>query len=288
MRKNPIMFFLLVFVSTYTSCQTNNTVSVRKKISLTDSLKYYNYLEKANSVPIFSLKRQFYLDSALAIVPWNAQLWQQKAMPLFKQKKYEIGMPYIDMAVIHDKKNQWLEYRAFIKCIFQKSYREALKDFDLAIGKKGNSYVMDHTYEFYKGLCYLQLNKLDSAEYFITKCITEERAAKGEDWVHYLHVFYKGIIEFEKEDYKNAIETFNMCLNKFPQLPDAMYYKANCLYRQQNLKDALELLVQAKEYMKQGYHINEDNAIYEPYPYQVNQWYLDTYITTLKEKIEKK
>jgi tetratricopeptide (TPR) repeat protein len=288
MKKNLLILYL--FCLTIQACaQNSNNGKTQKKISHQDSLRYVIYLDSASTCPLFSQRRQLYLDSALQIKPQNARLWQQKAMPLFKQKKYELGMSYIDMAVQYDDKtHHFLEYRAFIKCIFQKSYREALKDFDLVIQKKGNSYVMDHTYEFYKGLCYLQLNKLDSAEYFITKCINEEKAAKGEDWIHYLHLFYKGVIEFEKEDYISSIQTLDECLKKYPQLPDALYYKANCLYRQQNLRGALELLIQAKEFMKQGYHINEDNAIYEPYPYQVNQWYLDTYISTLKEKVDKK
>jgi len=78
------------------------------------------------------MKRQLYIDSALNIVPKASQLWQQKAMPLFKQKKYEIAMPFLDSAVKYDKTKHWLEYRAFIKCIFQKSYRAAIKDFNLA------------------------------------------------------------------------------------------------------------------------------------------------------------
>jgi hypothetical protein len=51
-------------------------------------------------------------------------LWQQKAMPLFKQAKYELGMTYLDKAVKFDRNNEWQEYRGFMKCIFSKRCKE--------------------------------------------------------------------------------------------------------------------------------------------------------------------
>ena len=51
--------------------------------------KYYN--NGAAQYSYFSSKWQVYLDSALALTPENAYLWQQKAMPLFKARKYEVG-----------------------------------------------------------------------------------------------------------------------------------------------------------------------------------------------------
>jgi len=186
--KTAFQIFILLFVTQFGCAQKqSNKVETKKKLNAQDSTRFVKYIDKVGEFPLFSMKRQQYLDSALSIVPRAAYLWQQKAMPLFKQKKYETGMPYLDSAVKYDKKNNWLQYRAFIKCIFQKSYREAINDFDLVQKVNGNSYVMDHSYEFYKGLCYLQLNKFDSAEYLISKCITEERKARGESWIHNLH-----------------------------------------------------------------------------------------------------
>jgi tetratricopeptide (TPR) repeat protein len=168
-----------------------------------------------------------------------------------------------------------------MKCIFQKSYREAIKDFNSAQKQNGNSYVMDHSYVFYKGLCYLQLNKFDSAEYFIGNEINKE--LKERNSVHYLHWFYLGIIQFEKEDYTKALESFDNCLSEYSQLPDAMYYKSLCLFRQKQYKKALELALVAKENMKIGYAINEDNAIYEVYPYQLNKNMLNAFIEGLNQ-----
>src|SRR5690606_27741640 len=87
----------------------------------------------------------------------------QKAMPYFKAKKYEIGMSLINKAVMYDPQ-RWQPYQAFIKCIFAKTYKEAIIDFQDCKKKWGNNYVMDHTFDFYIALSYLQLNEFRKAE----------------------------------------------------------------------------------------------------------------------------
>lgn len=269
---------LLFILFTHMGCaqKPSSKGKVKSKLNTQDSIRLYHYLDKVGEFPLFSVKRQLYIDSALIIVPKVSQLWQQKAMPLFKQKKYEIGMPYLDSAVKYDKTNHWLEYRAFIKCIFQKSYREAIIDFNAVQKLNGNSYIMDHTYEFYKGLCYLQLNKFDSAEYLIEKCINEELKDRNE--AHHLHWFYLGVVQFERENYEAAIKSFDSALKLYPQFSDVQFYKALCLKEQNQLKQAIDLLLSAKINLQNGYTINEDNALYEVYPYQLNRFMLDSFV----------
>jgi tetratricopeptide (TPR) repeat protein len=274
-----ILFYFLVY-----ACKPNR-IEVVSQLgtfgSKKDSLSFEGYLAKSGTVLLFSMKRQLYLDSALAIVPTDAQIWQQKAMPLFKQKKYEIGMPFLDSAVKYDKQKYWLPYRAFIKCIFQKSYRAAIKDFNLAQKQNGNSYVMDHSYEFYKGLCYLQLNQFDSAEYLIDKVIKEEIKTRNE--AHHLHWLYLGIVQFERENYTKAIESFDSGLKLYPQFSDIQFYKAMCLRKPHQINEGLNLLLSAKENLKKGYTINEDNAIYEAYPYQISKSIVEAFIEGFRE-----
>ncbi len=279
-----IVKILILVLVIHLACaqQKADKMDVKKKISAQDSMRLVGYLHKVGEFPLFSMKYQQYLDSALTIVPKAAQLWQLKAMPLFKQKKYEIGMPYLDSAVKYDKTKHWLEYRAFIKCIFQKSYRAALIDFNLAQKMNGNSYIMDHSYEFYKGLCYLQLNKFDSAEYLIGKVIREEIKTRQE--AHHLHWLYLGIVQYERENYTEAIASFDTGLKLYPQFPDIQFYKALCLREQRQNKQAMELLLSAKENLQKGYGINEDNAIYEAYPYQINKSMLDSFIEMFQEE----
>ena len=280
-----LLFFALVLFITKSCGQiSNNRDEEYNKLSLQDSIKVIAYMDSISKAPLYSNRRQRYLDSALSIIPRAAELWQQKAMPLFKQKKYELGMDYLDNAVKYDRTNHYLEYRAFIKCIFQKSYKEAIVDFDLATKQNGNSVVMDHSYGFYKGLCYLQLNKLDSAQYFFIKDINEDKNRLGESWIHPLLYFYIGIVQYEKELYSQSIESFNNCLEKYSQFSDAQFYKALCLEQQGNTKQALELLIMAQENLRLGYTINEDNSVYEMYPYQINKYSIEAYIDYLKQK----
>ena len=115
-------FFFLFLITSFSSlfCQTKEEV-------------YDKYLRNgAYKHSYYHPKYHQYIDSALVIRPNDAFLLQQKAMPLFKEKKYELGMIYMDRAVENDDKyDKYLSYRAFIKCIFQKNYREAIEDFDL-------------------------------------------------------------------------------------------------------------------------------------------------------------
>ncbi|HRO44142.1 MAG TPA: hypothetical protein PL009_15015, partial [Flavipsychrobacter sp.] len=164
-----------------------------QKLNSLDSARVKAYMDSAWTYTSYSMKRQLYLDKALEIAPQNAYLWQQKGMPLFKQFKYEAGLPFLDSAVKYDA-DRWLDYRAFMKCIFQKSYRSSLEDFYAVIRMKGDGGLMDHPYAFYMGLCYLQLNELDSAEHYFRRCIDERTRQHGEKWVHQLHWCYLGIV----------------------------------------------------------------------------------------------
>src|SRR6186713_2668322 len=69
------------------------------------------------------------LDEGLKKDGTIAYLWQQKAMPYFKARKYEVGMPFLDKAVQYNAE-RWLPYRGFIKCIFSKSYKDAIADLE--------------------------------------------------------------------------------------------------------------------------------------------------------------
>jgi tetratricopeptide (TPR) repeat protein len=237
--------------------------------------------------PLFSRSRERYIDSALALLPQNAYLWQQRSMPLFKQNKYQQGMPYLDSAVKYDAKN-WLEYRAFMKCIFQKDYEAALIDFDLARSINGNSYVMDHPYDFYSALCHLQLGRFQQAEALLHGCIDERRQKLGDKWVHYVHLFYLGVVCFEQERYTEAQEHLKKCLDKYPDFSDAEYYMAATYVRQMDYKTALPIIKKAAADAAKGYTLNEDNVFYETYPYQVKKYYMSGLLAMVEDMNKEK
>ena len=220
---------------------------------------------------LYSREWQEEIDKGLAKDSTIAYLWQQKAMPMFKQGKYEVGMEFIDNAVKYDRQ-RWQDYRAFIKCIFAKIYREAIADFQDCKKRFGNSYVMDHTYDFYIGLSYLQLNEFEKAEQIFQKDYEYQLKDKGEDWLHHLDLFYYGISKYEQKDYLGAIEIFDKALKIYPDFSEVQIFKADCLRKIGKIEQAKELQKIGEINGRKGNTINEDNVIYERYPYQI-RWY---------------
>lgn len=255
-------------------------------LSAQDSARINYYWGMANRVRLGSQQRQLYLDSALAIAPWNARMWQQKAMPLSKALKHELAAPYLDSAVKYNPK-RYMDYRAFMKCIFRRHYADALKDFHAAKALNGSAYVMDHPYEFYMGLCHLQLNNYDSAKYMFQKCIADRQKKFGDDWVHYIHPFYLGIVYYETGEIDSAISCFDVAAKLNATFPDAKLYKAFCFSGRGAYKEALDLLYEAEELQNKGHSMNEDNARYVWYPYQMRPSYLQAAIRSLEGRLKK-
>lgn len=263
--------FLFLFISSlFYSCQSqiNTETSVKLPPISQDSI-IERYLKKgAYQHQLYSQEWQEEIDKGLAIDSTVAYLWQQKAMPLFKQGKYELGMQYIDKAVIYDRA-EWQEYRAFIKCIFAKTYKAAIADFEDCKKRYGNNHVMDHTYNFYIAISHLQLNNFKKAEELLKQEIDAAFQERGEEWVHHLDLFYYGVSVYEQKRYEEAIEIFDRALNAYPNFSDVQYYKAYSLMNLDKKEEAKKLYSEAKENGLAGYTINEDNVAYERYPYQV-------------------
>lgn len=267
---------LLLFACTKTS-KIQKELAKEELVIVVEKAKQEAIVEEylvngAKKKPLYSREREEQIDEGLKKDSTIAYLWQQKAMPLFKQGKYEAGMVFVDKAVKYDRE-RWQDYRAFIKCIFAKTYREAILDFEDCKLRYGNSYVMDHTYDFHIALSYLQLNEFEKAEQIFKKDIAYAKAKRGEDWLHHLDLFYYGISIYEQKRYEEAIVQFDRALQLYPEFSDVQYYKAICLNYLGQPEDAQALYLLAEKNAKEGYTINEDNVIYERYPYQIRWGY---------------
>ena len=261
------MYCMLAFVCLNSLGQEKNIIKTSK--ALKDSIKHKYVTNGAERYSYFSHEWQLYLDSALAIIPDDASLWELKSMPYDKSRKYEMGEKYLDKAVELDAYN-YLDLRAFQKCIFYKKYKEALIDYEGAVKLKGNYTMMEHPYSFYQGICYLGLNEFDSAMKYFDRTINTEQKTGGDSFVHFMDWFYRGITLMEKEDYEAAITNFDKTLSRYHNFSDVQYYKSICLRKLNRAEAADKLLDEAYDNFKKGYSFTEDNAIYEKYPYQLS------------------
>lgn len=207
------------------------------------------------------------INQGLAKDSTIAYLWQQKAMPLLKMRKYEVGIEYLDKAVKYDAQ-KWQDYRAFTKCIFAKTYKDAIIDFEDYKRKFGYGYVMDHTYDFYIALSYLQLNEFEKAEQIFQADYERQAEKWGKDNLHHLDLFYYGISKYELRKYEEAIELFDKSLAIYPDFSEVQLYKAVCLRKLGRKEEAKKYDILAEENGRKGNTINEANAKYEMYPYQ--------------------
>ena len=267
MSKHFFITGLLVLLISIAHGQQNTIPRSSKE--LRDSV-YKKYVKNgAYRYSYFSHEWQNYLDSAIAITPDNASLWELKSMPYDKSRKYEVGEKYLNKAVELDP-HEYLGLRAFQKCIFYKKYREALVDYEEAIKLRGNYTMMEHPYSFYQAICHLGLNEFDSALVYFDKTIETEQKAGGEPLIHFMDFFYKGITLMEKENYPEAILYFDKTLTRYEKFSEAQYYKSICLRKSGQTGAADKLLDEASNNFEMGYSFTEDNAVYEKYPYQLS------------------
>ena len=133
MTKTILLISFNIFLLTSSKSQNSNDSLISK-----DEIIEKYFKNGALKYRLYSREREEEIDKGLKVDSTIAYLWQQKAMPLFKQGKYEIGMNFIDKAVKYDR-DRYQDYRAFIKCIFAKTYQEAITDFEDCKKRNGNN-----------------------------------------------------------------------------------------------------------------------------------------------------
>ena len=240
-----------------------------QKTALRDSAQAY--LDSAYTrYSIYDLEGQRSADTALMIDPTFAAAWQQKAMPHLKNGDFPHWIELIDKAVALNQ-DHWLGYRAFCKAVFMKDYAGALRDLnrDQARAPSETLVVMDHTYDYWRSLCYLESNRLDSAFFFMQKSVDNQVKERDWTWTHYGDLFYLGVILYEKKDVAKALFYLDKSLVNNATFPDALYYKTlilNELGRKNEANDIFKLLIDART---KGFRMNEDNEVYANYPRQI-------------------
>jgi len=262
--------YLSLVVSTFSSVLFGQNVVEKKEY----------FIKKAfNTYPQVSEEFRDCIDSALVLLPNDAQLWREKATSHFKAGQYEPALKYINKAVELDTL-AYLGYRGFMKCVFMKDYANAIIDLKAIYKKRPIDQTMDHSYPFWIGISYLKLNKLDSADYYVGLSVNNA-LLKGKEAVHYVDWFYWGLTKFKQKKYKEALSYFENAMAQNSHFPDVEYYKAMVLLQLNQKEDAKALLIQAKANIANGYRMNEDNESYANYPYQITTFEVDEILEKL-------
>lgn len=251
--------FLLLFISVFGFGQNSKKDEIVEKYLKNGAYKYH-YL-----MPEWTEN----IDKALKIDSTIAELWQMKALPLWKTRKYDLALESFDKAVKYNRK-AFLSRRGYLKCIFKKDYRAAIEDLEQAEKEFGEVNQNDHSLKFYVALSYLGLNEFSIAERILKDDMQNTLKMSGEIGIHYLQQFYLGVILYEEKKYDEAILNFDKALAFYNNFSDAEYYKGLCLLKINNRKEGVDLLFKAKKDAENHHTFNEDDSYYEPFPYQVN------------------
>jgi len=261
LRKVQTLIILPVLLSSMANAQT-------KKLTQEEIIdKYLN--KGAFYYGLFSREFQQKIDEGLKLDSTISVLWQQKAIAMIFQMKYSEGMKCLDKAVKFNQ-DRWLEYRGFINCIYVKNYEAAIRDFEQCKKLHDGRYVMDHSYNYFLGVCYLQLNQFKTAEELLEMDARNSKGPQDEDNGHYLTYFYLAISKMEQGRYQEAILDFDRSLRIYDHFSDAKYYKAFALGKLWKVEDAKKLYEEAKADANLGYTINDEHSKHGRYPYQVN------------------
>ncbi len=208
-------------------------------------------------------------DSLLAVCPDLDQVWQMKAMPNIKMGNWEGCFSNLQHAVALNPKT-WLAYQAFLKCLFAKDFRGALIDFRRCDTVVPGAGVMDHSYDFYRGLCYLGLKDYPTGLSLLKKDADRQAKAFGETNIHYVSVFYLGLAYFLNGQQDRAEVYLSQCLKSFPQYPEASYYLGMSFQARGRSKEAMACFRTAKTSLLAGYNSNEDQEFYVNYPFAIS------------------
>jgi tetratricopeptide (TPR) repeat protein len=264
------MFFICCLISSFVGlAQTKKETPEEKKARQQAIIqKYVDEGADQINYRYFMKEYQDVLDAGLKIDSTIAYIYRHKALAYYMVRKYSVGKIYLDKAVQHDEA-RWLPYRGFMKCIFAKDYHGAIEDLELSIQKYGNTYEMDHTYAFYLALSYLMINEFEKASEIFKKDIENQVAERTE--AHFLDWFYYGMSLYEQQKWEEAIQCFDNSLDVHDTFAEALLYKTLSKLRLGHPeKECQDMYSKALENGKKGNTINETNASFEKYPYQIN------------------
>jgi tetratricopeptide (TPR) repeat protein len=262
------MKLLILFITASSICgsafaQSSINCSSRQ---VQDSL-FQVYSRKAHAAGFDSPGWDQAYDNLLQICPNIAEAYQEKGLPHIARRNLEKVFEYNDQAVALDPQ-RWTAYRGYLHCLLAKNYEKAIADFEAAEKLTPNAFTMDHTFSFFTALSYMELGNYEKAETYFLKDIAQQKRGEGKNDIHYNTLLYFGIMYYLQNEMDKAESRLRECLQLYEQHPTANYYLAMIMKITGN-KQAKSYFEKARQYMEEGYQINEPNTRFVPYPRQV-------------------
>ena len=266
MAKSLTLFISIFFLSFHSFSQRPPDCQSK---SVQDSL-FELYSEKARNFGFNDPGWDLTYDSLLAICPNIAEAYQEKSIPYISNGNYQKAFEYIDKAVELEPHN-WISYRGYLNCIYTKNYEKAISDFEEAQQRIPNGFIQDHTYSFYLALSHMELGNYEKAEGYFLKDIAQQKRGEAKNDVHFNSLLYFGILYYVTNEFDKAEVCFRDCLKLYEQLPMANYYMAMTMKMTGNKQQDI-YFEKAKQYIQEGYKINEPNSLYVNYPRQITSY----------------
>ncbi|MET0638098.1 MAG: tetratricopeptide repeat protein [Chitinophagaceae bacterium] len=270
MEKLSILFLSCLIIS-FSACSQNPvTTADCSNNHYRDSLVEHYIRNGAEKLPdsYNNPRWGLYCDSVLMVCPNTAEAYQLKAIPSLKGGDYETAFRLNDKAVELEPRN-YLDYRAFLKCIFTKDYNGSITDFKEAEKLSPKGGLMDHSYSFFIGLCYMELGRYQDAEEYFKKDITMQTGGDSLQLPHFNSLFYTGLLYYRMSQFSKAKKYLEDCVGVYEQHPEANYYLAMIAGQEGNKAQKIRYLDIAKKALRNGYRLNEDNIYYANYPGQI-------------------
>ncbi|MFA6150047.1 MAG: hypothetical protein WC716_01920 [Chitinophagaceae bacterium] len=252
-----LSFLFVLLISNSGKAQHDFCKNEKWKDSAANVLFQQNYM---------SNRWQYICDSILTIWPEYDYIWQLKAMPRFKGGYYDCAS--LDKAVSINPEMR-LPYRAFMKCTFAKDYFGAIVDLKAAEALIKGGGLMDHSFSFYLGLCYLGIEQADSAVRYFEKDIAHQSQTMGKGNEHYNSLFYLGLSYLQANQVSKAEKYLKASIKGYSRFPEPNFYLGKLRVLKNEKKEAKRDFEQSKKFLLEGATMNEDNNFYVDYPFQI-------------------
>lgn len=257
--------FVIGFLVFYFACKTPEKPKSKPIISYSktekDSLSklydsYANYMAQPTKI------HRLMKDTAILYDPDNTELRMELSYSYKKRGEHIEAMRILNDAVARDVQKgsiDGLEYRAWSLLYFYRDYEGTIADIDQVTSMTKRSYNVcwGEPCGLLKGQALYKLGKTHEALAVFDTVLREEVRIgfKAED--NFLVHFYKGRCYHTLKQYDQAIQSYQMVLNKDENYTEALYQMGLVKMAQSDFTSAKQYLEKALYWIKKGKKMGE-------------------------------